>query len=148
MLGGATVAACGAGATIVGYVFSPHLVVFGSIMAIAVGIFGWLTVMLLLAMFNARIFKTVANGWLWSLLGLGVSVIPIVGAIPSITLSLLKLYHAQIKKDRAGLKEWQKTTQEILKKVERARQEAELARLYQEQAAAEEEIPEERPKAA
>ena len=109
--------------------------IFGAVMAIAVAVLGWLVVLFLLIILNGRLFKTLATGWLWSLLGLGVSALPIVGTVPALTLTTLKLYHAQIKKDKVALKEWEERAQSVLRAAERAWSAAERARALDEAAA-------------
>lgn len=135
--------ACGAAAASVGALAFEVIETFGVVMAIAIGVFGWLVVFFLLTAINARIFKTLATSWLWSLFGLGVSIIPIVGSIPMITISVLRLYHAQIKKDREKLKEWQTMHKDMQTKIMRAAQTAEFVRQQQG-----EEIPQEMREAA
>ena len=99
-------AACGASATLVGYVGAPVIGVFGAIMAMAVGLFGWLTVGLILLTTNGRIFKENAGHALWFVAGLAISEVPIIGSIPGTLGITIKMYHAQIKKEKAALKKY------------------------------------------
>lgn len=100
---GTTVAgiACGAGATAVGVLAVGPIQVLGVVMAMATGLAGWLTVGLLLLVTNARIFKENA---LWFAGSLLVSEVPVVGSIPAITLVLWRMYHVQIRKEKADAK--------------------------------------------
>ena len=50
-------AVCGSSATLVGFFGSEAIEAFGAIMAMAVGLLGWLTVGLMILLTNARIFK-------------------------------------------------------------------------------------------
>lgn len=96
------------------------LEIFGVVMAMAIGLFGWLSVNGWLLTTNIRIYKTNATNKLWALVGLGISEIPIVGVLPGLTFSTFQLYRVQIKSDKAALRRWQA---------------AEAARAKQEQAA-------------
>jgi hypothetical protein len=102
---GLTAFACTAAGGIIGYFSAPVTVVFGTVMAIAVGLFGWMTVGLLLLMFNSRIFKENA---LWFISSLAISEIPLVGALPSMTAATWKMFSNQIKKERAAFKKYEK----------------------------------------
>lgn len=129
-IGGKLVATgCAVGAGVLGTIGIEVTTVFGTVMAMAVGLLGWLVVLFILVIINARIFKTLATSWIWSAFGLAGSILPIVGAVPFITLSVIRLYYAQIKHDHAALKEWQKRTADIQMKIVRAEQ----AFRYQEQ---------------
>lgn len=94
-------AACSIGATAVGIIAVAPIQAFGVVMAMVTGLAGWLTVGLLLLVTNSRIFKENA---LWFAGSLLVSEVPIVGSIPAITLVLWRMYHHQIKKERADMK--------------------------------------------
>ncbi len=108
ILGGKTAAAfCTGIAGALGYFGAPVFEAMGSVMAIAVGLLGWLTVIFLLLIFNGRIFKENTNNLLWYGLSLLGAEIPIVGVIPTILGITIKMYHSQIKKDKAALKKWQ-----------------------------------------
>lgn len=95
--------------------------VFGVIMAIAVAFLGLLTVWLLLMIFNHRIFKANEKAILWMLFGLGVDMVPFIGALPGITGSVTKLYHTQIKQEKAAFAVW-KAAQKELEQQRRAKQ--------------------------
>ena len=78
----------------------------GLILAMIAGLAGWLVIFLLLALLNHRIFKH--NSILVTILGLIVSETPFVGSIPSITLAMWRMYHVQIREERAAMKRWEK----------------------------------------
>ncbi len=104
----------GAVATIVvGTAGAKAFIVLGVILAMAVGLLGWLTIALCLLMFNARIFKVNATQTVWFVFGLGVGEIPLVGAIPALTGSLWRLYSQQIKADKAAYAVWQEEERKL-----------------------------------
>jgi len=79
---------------------------FGVVMAMVVGFLGWLTTGVLLLATNFRIFKTNATAGLWMLASLAIAETPFIGSIPSLTIATWRLYHTQIKKERAAHKAW------------------------------------------
>ncbi|MCR4333841.1 MAG: hypothetical protein NUV60_02410 [Patescibacteria group bacterium] len=97
--------ACTAGAATIGFFGSTGIEALGMVMAMATGFAGWLTVGLMLIMFNGRIFKENA---LWFVASLAVSEIPFVGSIPAITIAVWRMYHIQIKKEKGAYKKWEK----------------------------------------
>ena len=99
---------CGAGAAAVGYFGSPALITFGIIMAMTIGLVGWATVTLILAVTNPKIWASNIWGWAWSLFALGISEAPLLGTIPMLTITHWRLYIGQIRKDGAALKQYQK----------------------------------------
>lgn len=99
---------CGAGAVAVGYFSSPVLITFGIIMAMTVGLIGWGTVTLVIVIINPGLWKSNAWSWMWSLFALGISETPLLGTIPMLTITHVRLYAGQIKKDRAALKRYRK----------------------------------------
>jgi len=105
VVGGGTTAGTVVGAA-TGFFGGIALGVFGVIMAIVVGFAGWLVVGLLLLVMNHRIFKANEKAILWVLFGLGVDMVPFVGALPGITGVVTKLYYTQIKKEKAALATW------------------------------------------
>lgn len=105
--------ACGSGATIVGYFGAPVIGVFGVVMAIAVGLAGWLTIGFILMMTNARIFKENEGHALWFAFSLLISEVPIIGAVPGLTGITIKMYSTQIKKDKVLIKKWEKEQAEL-----------------------------------
>ena len=101
-------AACSAVVGTAGFFGEPVLMAFGFIMALAVGLMGWLTVGLLLIRTNGRIFKEHAGHSLWLLASLSISEIPIIGSIPALTITMVKIYRVQIKADKEALKKYEK----------------------------------------
>lgn len=96
-------AACSLAGGAAGYFASPALILFGNVMAIAIGLFGWLTIGLVLIITNARIFTEHASHKLWLVASLLISEIPIIGSLPAFTVTIVKMYHAQIKNDKETL---------------------------------------------
>lgn len=146
---GAVPAVCGAGAVAVGIAGAPEIEMFGTILAMAIGLLGWLTIGAWLLLTNARIFEANATAMLWFVGGLFVSEVPIVGSVPAITITLWRMYHVQIKKDAEALKKY--TQQDVEERQrEQNRQVSEFAwqrnaQMEQEQEAANDadEIPDE-----
>ncbi len=93
--------ACTTGAAVVGFYGAPIFAAFGTIMAMATALAGFLTVFLLLAIMNSRVFKEPTT-ILWALFGLTIS----------ITVTVWRLYSAQIKTEKAAYKKWEKETAE------------------------------------
>lgn len=91
-----------------GYFALPVFAVFGSIMAMAVGLIGWLALGLWVAMTNARIFKANASGGLWFAGSLAGGIVPFVGTIPFMTATLVKLYATQIRVEKQAHEKWRK----------------------------------------
>lgn len=113
-LGGVTTALCGLGATAVDFFAAAPIIAFGAVMAMAVGLFGWMTVGTFLLIKNPRIFQENAGNMAWFIGSLFLSEVPIVNAAPALTLNLFKMYHTQIKKEREAFKQYQKENQERL----------------------------------
>ncbi len=113
---------CTAAAGVAGFFGIEVIGPFGIIMAMATGLAGWLTVGLILIMFNGRIFKENALGFAASLL---VSEIPFVGSIPAITIAVWRMYHHQIKLEKAALEKYEKE-QTATRLQQRNQQTAEL----------------------
>lgn len=80
---------------------------FGVLMAMAVGLMGWLTVGLILVWTNARTFEENAGHALWFAVSLIVSEIPIIGTIPALTVIVWRMYRTQIKKETAALRKYE-----------------------------------------
>lgn len=155
MLGGLTPTACVAAGGVISYFGAPVIVAFGVIMAMAVGFAGWLVIGGWLMATNSRIFKENA---LWFVGSLLFSEIPIIGAIPAITVAVWRMYSHQIKIEKAAYKKWEKEqagaqqqmrNQQMaqLMQAQAMQQQAANDELYAQQAA-NEEIPEEERKAA
>ena len=89
---------CGAGAGAIGYVGAPAFIAFGSVMAIAVGFAGWLTVTFIIFAGNRRALGENPFAVLWLLEGIGASVLVMVWGV----------YQTQIRQEHAALKKYQK----------------------------------------
>jgi len=125
-LGGKAVATvCTAGSAVVGFFFAGPIETFGVIMAMAIGLLGWLTIWFILVISNGRIFKANASSALMMLLGLGLSELPILNVFPALTSTTAKMYHTQIKKEKVALKNWKKD-QELLAQQQRDQQIAQM----------------------
>lgn len=116
-------AVCGTSAVAAGIAANAVLMPLGVILGMAVGLFGWLTIGLWLMVSNKRIFKENA---LWFAGSLLMEEIPLVGALPALTLTVWKMYRTQIRVEKEEFRTFQKeqATQEL---IERRRQEAVLA---------------------
>ena len=102
-LGGLTTAACTAGAGALGFYGFVPAATFGTVMAMAVGLLGWLTVFLIQLINNAGIFKENFAMVIRILLGLLLSEIPIINALPSLTILNATMFHIQIKERKRGV---------------------------------------------
>lgn len=134
----------GAGGLLVGYFGSPVFVFFGIIMAMAVGLLGWMTIITLLLFFNTRIFAP--SSFITILLGFGISELPFVSVLPALTGTTLRLYRVQIRRERKALAAWQEE-QAALQQQQQAEYmtflvESEQARTYAEEDALEEDATE------
>jgi hypothetical protein len=124
-LWGLTATLCAGVAGAAGAAVSEVTIPFGTIMAMAVGLLGFLTLGLWILMKNARIFKANATGALWFIGSLGVSEIPIIGTIPAFSITLWKLYKTQIRIEGAARKKWEKEhAQEAAMQVRQRQQQA------------------------
>ena len=97
---------CGTVSGAAGYFGSPVFIALGVIMAIAVGLLGWMTIGLILVMINARIFKENESNAVWFAASLLISETPIIGTIPGLTGILWKMYREQIKRDKENIKKY------------------------------------------
>lgn len=122
--------ACTTAAAVAGFFGAGAIEVFGIVMSMALGFLGFLVLGLWVTLSNARIFKANTTGMIWLMGSLGVSLVPFIGAIPSFTLSLIKLYRVQIRVEKLAFKQFQ-ASQAAAQLQERRRQEA----LLQERAA-------------
>lgn len=105
VIGKLLAAGCAAGAIAAGTAASVALIGFGEMMAIAIGLVGWLAVGLYLAMTNRRIFK---ENTLWFAGSLLLTEIPLLGALPFVSFIVWRMYSRQIRTEEAALKEWEK----------------------------------------
>lgn len=109
LLGAKTSAvACSAVIGVAGYLGEPIFAAFGIIMAMVIGLFGWLTVGLALMLTNARIFKEHDNHALKLVVSLFISQVPIINSLPALTGTMVHMYHSQIKKDGESLQKYKK----------------------------------------
>jgi len=114
-VGGKAVASgCAAAAGAAGYFGSAAFVALGSVMAIAVGLAGWLAVGLILILFNGRIFKANEYHTLWFVFSLLLSEVPVIGSFPALIVIVWRMYRTQIKKDEEVMKKYQKETEMAL----------------------------------
>lgn len=100
---------CGTGSIAAGYFGAPLIVPLGVVLAMAVGLFGWLVVGAWLTFANKRIFKE--NG-LWFAGSLLLSETPLIGALPALTGIVGKMYRTQIQKEAAELAAYKKRQEE------------------------------------
>lgn len=137
-------AACGIGAVATGVVGAGAIETFGIIMAMATGFAGWLAILIILLVFNTRIFK---ENTLWFGGSLLISEIPFINSLPTLTFTMWKMYHTQITIETANRKKWEKErAQEERQKrerqtVQRSQQmwQAQLAQQQEQQKAANDE---------
>lgn len=114
--------------------FTAGVIVFGSVMALLVGIMGWGAVGVLLLMTNRRIFKQNATSVLWFLGGFAFDQIPVINALPAITPTVFRLYRAQIRKDKSELAAYERRKAELETQESAAQAEAYMALLAQKRA--------------
>lgn len=105
---GLTKVACDMAAVAAGVYFSPVIASFGVIMADAVALLGFLLLTALVFGTNARILKTVQTAMMQIGASFGIAALPFIGAIPTFTITLYKLYRRQIKLEKAAYKKWEK----------------------------------------
>lgn len=128
----------GAAAGIAATAASPGLEAFGIVMSMAIGFLGWLIVGGWIAGTNMRIFKSNAMNLVTYVAALGVDEIPFVsGFVPGLTLAVWRMYHTQIKKEKAALKKWTQENAAALQD-ERQQQADYLLQQYQQNATEEE----------
>lgn len=92
-------AVCATGASFLGVEASPTFMTLGVVLAMAVGILGWLTVGALVIFTNERLIRESVQNTYWLAGGLLVSEIPFIDSLPALTATVLKLYSSQIKRD-------------------------------------------------
>ena len=107
-VGGILAAGCAAGAAAGGVALAAFTTPFGIIMGIATAFIGFLTVGLWVVTTNARIFNANVAGSVWFVGGFGVSMTPLIGIIPAFSLVLWRLYHTQIRVEKAAHAKWKK----------------------------------------
>jgi hypothetical protein len=90
-----------------GVYLSAALGIFGTVMAMVLGFMGALVSLSAILATNARIFKVNARAVLWMVLGFGITQTPFIGGLPSLTVTAWRLYHHQIKAEKAAHQAWQ-----------------------------------------
>jgi hypothetical protein len=133
--------ACTVGASAIGFFGSGAIEMFGTIMAMAVGLLGWATVTLLLVIMNPKIWTSNAFSWVWSLCSLGVSEIPFVGTIPMLTITHCRLYAGQIRHDKTALLKYRKEQERVATVARSIEQQRTLSQVAQAQSEATEPMP-------
>lgn len=118
-------AGCTAVSGVAGFFGVGIIETFGVIMSEAMGLLGFLALVFWILMTNARLFKVNRSGMLWLSGGLGLSVIPFIGAFPFFSVVTWKLYKRQIKVEMAARKRWE-TERAAVQLQEREQQAAEL----------------------
>ena len=130
--GGVTGAVVGGGVGLfAGTLGAPAIEAFGVVMAMAVGLAGWMAIGLILALKNRRIFEANSGNTIWFVAGLMVSEIPLIGALPGLTGSMYRMYHAQIQHDKAALQAYE--AGQAAKQLSQSRQQAAALMQMQEQ---------------
>lgn len=109
-LWGLTAGACTAISIKTGVIAAAVTIPFGTVMADATALFGYLTVGMLVLWTNMRILKTVGSAVLKFSGSAGASAIPIIGALPFFTFTLWRLYRNQIQIEKAAYKKWEGET--------------------------------------
>ena len=146
----AVAAACTAAATVGGAAVAEFTTPFGVIMAMAVGLIGWLTILLIQMVNNAGIFKENFSMILRYALGLLISVTPVIGALPSLTIVNTIMFRIQIKKGQEALARWEEEQATIQREEQLSGAQAQIAewRAFEAANDANSAIPEEEPLAA
>jgi len=140
--------ACVGGAATFGAIGMPWIEMFGVVMAMAVGLIGWLTIFLIQLLNNAGIFKENFAMIIRFAIGLLLSEIPIINALPSLTIINITMFHIQIKKGKEELQKWEEENADAQAQERKQQINAVQTRIAQQQAANDEtynneEIPEE-----
>lgn len=128
---------------------------FGYIMGTSIAFMGWCTLGIIIALTNRRLIVANAKALIPTLIGFGVTQLPFINFLPALTGTTARLYHTQIKTERAAYAAWETATaaarakeqQEMLQlaMLEARREQEELLAQEAEQ---EEEIPDVWPEAA
>src|SRR3989344_3593538 len=103
-------------------------------MAMVVSFAGWLVILIILLVFNQRIFKENA---LWFGGSLLMSEIPLLGSLPVITFVVWRMFSNQIRIETAAMAKWKKEQAEIQKR-EQGQQIAQMMQMQQAQLAEQE----------
>lgn len=105
---GLTATICSVSAGLAGAAISEITIPLGVVMAMAVGMLGFLSLGLWILMTNARIFKTDATASLWLAGSFCLAEMPLIGTLPAFSMALWKLYKKQIEIEGKALAEWEK----------------------------------------
>lgn len=140
IFGTETIAAgCTAASAFLGVAGAGVMTAVGIVMAMLVGIFGWLCVGTIILVSNPRLLKANQTWFLGVLAGFVITETPFVGSLPGMLGVVWHMYRVQIRKEKEEYRAWEEQhAQEI-----RAEQAQIAAMLAQRDAQTEEEIPEE-----
>lgn len=105
---------CTAAAAVLGTAAVGPIEFAGIMLSMATGLIGFMSIGLWIIMTNARIFKANEAGALWFVGGFALSEVPLLGALPSFTGSLIKLYRTQIRVEKEAHKKWQKENEALM----------------------------------
>ncbi|MDB5244826.1 MAG: hypothetical protein JWN18_696 [Parcubacteria group bacterium] len=100
-------AVCGITAVAVGVVAAAPIEAFGIVMAMSVGLAGFLGLLLWIFMKNPGLFKANAASFIWFAGSFALSEVPIAGALPAFSITLWRLYKKQIEVEKAVYKKYQ-----------------------------------------
>lgn len=123
---------CSSTAIAAGLLSGVAIETFGIMMAMAIGLIGWLSIGAWLMGANRRILKENEGNAVWFVASLAVSEIPIVGSLPALTAIMARMYYVQIKKEEAALKKYEEE-QAARRLRERAENDAEFMQARGEQ---------------
>lgn len=99
---------CSAVAGVAGYFAAPALIMFGVIMAMAIGLMGWMTIGFIILMTNPRILKGTGGNAVWFIVSLLISELPLIDAVPALTGTLFRMYSVQIKNEAHAQQAYEK----------------------------------------
>lgn len=94
---------CGYTASAIGSLGSPFFATFGIVLAMALGLMGWLIIVFWILATNTRLLE---ENILWFGGSLVLSEVPILGALPALTVTVARMYRTQIKSDKEALKKY------------------------------------------
>ncbi len=131
---------CSTAAVVAGVVAVKATTFFGVVMAMVVGLIGWLTIFLIQVMNNIGIFK---ESWaiiiryvVSRLVSFVLGQIPLINALPSLTIINGYMYHRQIKNGGEALRKWEEETADARQREQQQQAlQAQQARILQMQAA-------------
>jgi|GEM_PF-999661 hypothetical protein len=133
--GKVTATLCAGAAGILGFLGVGPIETFGLLMADAMGLIGFLALMLWVLMSNSRILKTAATAPFQFVGAFIAGEIPFLGALPFFTVVLWKLYRAQIKSEKAAFKKWEQANAaaQLQERNQQAAQVMQIRTMQQEQ---------------